>query len=61
MLGRQNHQREARSSGSVGPLAGVEARRAEDGRALLPGAPFAVREGVHAEMEEHDHLSLLPL
>ena len=42
------------------PLAGVEGRGIEELRVLLAVAPFAVGEGVHAEVGEADELHLLP-
>lgn len=60
VLGRQNHQRDAGLSSCIGPLAGVEARWIEDGRAFQAGAPFSIGEGVDTKMEEHYDLSLLP-
>ena len=56
----ENHELYPRVAERAHPLAGVEPGGVEDGRVLLPVAPFAVGKGVHSEMQEGCQAEFLP-
>jgi hypothetical protein len=60
VLGGEHHGLRARRPGGGGPLVGVEGGGVEDGRGRLAVAPFAVGEGVRAEMDEDREGAILP-
>ena len=60
VLCSEDDQRYAGLYGSVHPLVGVESHGVEYCGVFAPGSPFGVGEGVDAEVEEHNELSLLP-
>ena len=60
MLGGEHDAAEARVLHHLHPLPRIERRGCEQLRVLLAGAPFAVGEGVDAEMHEQRELLALP-
>jgi len=61
MLRSQYHRLEARALCGACPLPRVECGGVENGWRLLPVSPLAIRERVHAEVEEDRQLVAMPL
>ena len=60
VLGHQHQVIGARRLGRAGPLAGIDAVGIEHGGRRLAVAPFAVQEGVGAEVHQHAEAAVLP-
>src|ERR1700674_5096453 len=60
MLHGQDERSSAGVSRGARPLTGVERRRREDRRVLMPVAPLAIGEGIHTEVQEERELVTLP-
>ena len=60
MFASQYHRLKAARVETVYDGVGVEGGRIEDRWILVAQTPFAVREGIHSEMEEGCELPLMP-